>query len=558
VPVMLFAMVSHNVTMRIAAGFTVLILLGCSSATTKTHDRYEVRIDALLRERPDDPDLLFLRHSHRDLAQCRKLVELNPTPMVLSSVLCEYLAAGLDADNQAAFERLLRRWAERDPDNGMPVVLQGLFRIGRGNVTSGIETIVQACAKPAIRSYGRECQQETLRLLKRERLDDDIWNLAVPAVRDNLELTQVVLGVSRLLQALSTWNFLEGNRPEAVRLAEAEHRLTGAYSASAWTLVEGALSQGLHQVPSVQLCESALMGGDRTRAGKFARDARDSWLRHQKLEIARKRYVGGDLMMHALRESGLLNPKPSHDESVGWEEWGQLMSLMFKPEAEAVLEEHREALWARTEAEITEGYTAVSLRAMTEEDLRRVGELKPPVDRFMELEDVFYPARFEVHHRDRLIEMLTAEGPESESDWESETRDFLAQRAANALIFHGDRTAVPVLRGKLAGERGAFDSSRVSIVLAALGARDGEAPLPLEVATSIPASCWAAVKFRRRDSIKDFVVSIYVDDDLSNLKNGYSESVTAYLALRELTGQPFGFDGNRWYAWAKEAGVIAD
>jgi hypothetical protein len=539
--------------MRWVTVAAILLLPGCASSPDAESDiSYETRIDELLKSRPDDADLLFLRHDHKDLARCNRLAELRPTPIVLASIVSNYLSVGLEEENLPDFERQIAVWKERDPVNAMPVILQGLIRISRGNLSAGVETVLRATELPALRMYSLEAQQEDLRIQKQEGLEDVYFLGAV--LRDKIQLSRTILGVSRLLRAMETWESLDGNREGAFRTAAANYRLTRLFERDARSYLEGLILSLLTPYSAERMCELALMARDSASAVQYAAIAREGWLAHKARSIASKRYTLSDPVIKAMQDAGMFETTGNSTRTEAVDELlGRFLDSMknwdqYKDRFQQILEERKDVVRKHLDAQVRRGYLASAAELLTKEDRESLKSLGPPIDRFMEMKGDFYPAAYGPAHRNRLIEFLTAEGPEEES----EVRELLKERAANALIFQRDKGAIPFLRE--------CENIQAVIVIVALGGKvDSVGGGLMELAEACnPSSSWVVARLRITEQIPDYLLSLYTNTGPLNLVYGFADLVTAYFALRELTGQQFGFDADRWVDWGRKEGYWKD
>jgi len=551
--------------MRWGVGIVATILVsGCATSSSPASDEpvcYEARIDELLKTRPDDPDLLFLRHDHMDLARCSRLADLRPTPVVLASVVSRYLSAGLERVNLPSFERHIATLLERDPDNAMPLILQSQIQISRGNLSGGIETIVRASRLPALRVYSLEAQQEALRIRKKEGLDD-VVNLGEVTGRGNYRICCVLGNAALLLRTMGTWSLLQGDRGEAIRLAEADDRLAGLMNPDAMALSDGMMLNALPPLAAERLCELALMNGDSEGASRYAVRARAAWIVRETRTFAILRDVESDPGVKLMRK---LTVWDSMNEVQDSEDAGEILTAFVrdivtsanawkkqKPVFDDMMRKNEAVIRPRLEAQIARGAIPVALEGLSEEDRRSLDSRKAPVDYLMELRDVFYPRVYGPEHRERLVALLTPEGAFEDP------RRYLHEKAANALAHHVDRAALPALRRRVHKDYRDYDVTRVAAVMVALGEKDDRVIKDLRVRLSprFPEACWAAARLRLVDCIPDLVKSVWVYQRPKFMNQGFAEPVTAYLALQSLTGQPFGFDGRRWREWARKEGYL--
>src|SRR5262245_45261910 len=147
---------------RALAALATAVLAACAPVP-RSFDDVETRFKQVLKERPDDPDVLFIHHSSRDLSLCSKLARLRREPVVMAAVVAAYVS-GSDEDDPAEFDHLVAEWRACDPDNAMPVVLIGMRQIANGKLEKGVDTIVAASRMRVLRTYSLEILQETWRL----------------------------------------------------------------------------------------------------------------------------------------------------------------------------------------------------------------------------------------------------------------------------------------------------------------------------------------------------------------------------------------------------------
>jgi hypothetical protein len=105
----------------------------------------------------------------------------------------------------------------------------------------------------------------------------------------------------------------------------------------------------------------------------------------------------------------------------------------------------------------------------------------------------------------------------------------------------------------------ANESFGATLVRAALGVgteqdAEGLAKLIEVDLASQKAACWALTKLKGVKVVPKLVRAFFYDASPSRIDSRYLEAVPAYFALVDLTGQDFGFDPDKWEAWAKRTG----
>ncbi|HTF57140.1 MAG TPA: hypothetical protein VK661_07900 [Planctomycetota bacterium] len=523
-------------------------------------------MDAMLIRRPDDPDLLFLRHDHKDLARCARLASLRPTPVVLASVTSQFLAHGLDEETLPGFRNLLKVWMDRDPDNSMPLVLRGQLDISCGNLKEGLESLVRASQLRFLRTYSLEGQQEALRIQKQEGLTE-VEYLATYGLH-NLNLVIAVTKACSLLATTSGENHLRRNRGESQRLAEAEYRLARSFTASGKCLMEATLAYDAVSYAAECLCELHLMVGEDALASRYATESRHRHLAQRALKLAQEREVARNPITQLMKEVGLLKQFDSAymkgvlDSLLAVSPsdlWNRLLVKMREVEGKdawprfyAKLRENEGRVRPYLESQIHRGYVEVALEGVTEEDRRSIESLKFPIDHFMEEKKTFYPERYGTEHRDRLIMYLTA----ADQGGDSELRDYLRERAAGALIHHDDKGALPGLCALLDAKGSSVSEVLVAVTMVALGDHSDRVIKILEEGFDVYQAgvCWAVAHLGRTKVIPELVREFELGVRPGQISNNFQEAVTAYFALKELTGQDFGFYPGKWSEWAERTG----
>jgi len=533
----------------------MILCIGCSSAAKKPEavPSYEARLDALLAKRPDDPDLLFLRQDHKDLRRVAKLGSLRPTPVVLATVASQYLAHGLDEESIPAFRNLLQTWIECDPNNSMPLVLRGLLETSCGDLRRGLETLVAASKLPSLRTYSLEGMQEGLRLQKQEGLAD-VEYFGVFVLRD-FHLTMVMTRACGLLVTVSIEYLFRRNQAEALRFAEAEYRLAVSFSASASTFLEASNSFEAASYAAGRLCELYLMEGKADLATRCALQSHRSQVAQEVLKLAIKRDLFESPIHKTMIEVGLM--KESEGVSKGNTEkdvWDALSPLFGASRATwdrfwAKLRENEVPVRAYLEAQIRRGQVAVAMEAISDTDRRPIESRKFPIDRFMEAKEIFYPVRYGPESRDQLIAYLKT-GDQNE---DSETREFFQAGAARSLVHHGDKDALPMLRSLL--DKPSSDWILVTIV--GLGDRSDRVVKILEESFGEyrEGNSWALAQLGRIRFVPDLLQDLVLNVRPGQVTHGFQEAVTAYFALRDLTGQDFELHRERWSDWAERTGI---
>src|SRR5688572_5900680 len=308
-----------------------------------------------------------------------------------------------------------------------------------------------------------------------------------------------------------------------------------------------------------RLSELDLMIGDTEAAERHGAVARRTWMAQKARDLAIKRALEADPVVRLFRGLELFDKRAGQEsedpDQAAVEILNEIVDLVrnlttHKERMRALMRAHEAEVRPSLEAQATQGIYPAALKLLTDDDRRSLASMKVPIDSFLELRDVFYPAAYGPEHRDRLVAYLTEERGEEEH------REFMQDRAGNALIHHRDRTALPALRKQIDREGTGFDTNQVAVVMVALGEKDSR--VHEELWGIVPAATWALVRLKREDLISDVVQSMYLYAHPGHLHRGFSEAILAYLALRELTGQQIGFDGRRWKEWAERSGYGKD
>jgi len=478
---------------------------------------------------------------------CAKLAALRPTPVVLASVFDKYLSDGVDDRNLQEFKDLLKGWMNRDPENALPVVLQGLLDVSYGDFKGGLETIVRASQLNQFRNYALEAHQETHRLLRQEGLTEiDIFvDVVSRASLGHTSLNRSMLSALKFLARVSIENQFRRNYAEAIRLADVEFRLAKNMRMSATGLVETCYAHWRHSDSAVRLCELHLQKGDEAMAAHFAKESRRACVTQRTFMSAMKSDYRKDPINQLMREAR----SPKKPGSSPWdeiiltdEETDRFWSLIHKNEAQ---------LRPQLEDQIRRGYSATVLKYLSDEERKSIEGETFPIDHFWKDRGKFYPVRFDIDSRKELLTFLSA--PRFDED--NDLPYFLQERARNALIHHREAAAMDELRPLLADKETPNISARAAVVMAALGDRSdlvGE-----EIEGNLfqeDAACWALALVGRSKSIPSLVQALVLDMWPGRITSGWDEAVSAYFALRDLTGQDFGLDEDKWSEWAERTG----
>ena len=546
--------IGHTLNMYRFLGTALATVIFSTSCATR-HADFEERLDQLLAEEPDDPDVLFLHHNSRNLPLCSRLADLRPEPVVLASVVSAYLS-GMSDEHLPEFDRLLALWRKRDADNAMPFVVKGLVEVMRGKLQDGVATIVGASRLPVLRTYASETIQEAWRLQRKFGLGDIISMGAVFRFT-SVTLAMAQINASRLLEPLSFEKQLRGDLLEALRLAEADCRLWTLFEESSRGDMESALVSEKLPWVAARLCELQLMTDDEKSAERIAEIARRSWREHRYLERARKLVILDDPMARLMKAAGLIKSKPSNSrgESDVWQELIALCesfkSKEFWNRYYDLLRKNEPTIRPYLESQISSGNREYLLGTLTEIDRREIASLKPPIDRFWEARAEFYPRRLSSEQMGRLIDLMTTSG-------DTEAAEFDQVRAFHALVRWADASTLPKLRALLEDEEGIVNP-RVVVILTSVGDRS---PRLREAAARAvnsddgfyPGTCWAAARLGLTEAIPQLVEDLVLETSWRRVSSARDLALPAYLALRDLTKQEFEFEANSWREWAEKNG----
>ena len=525
---------------RIALAGCALLILGCSTPPIRygTTPFHAEKVDELLRARPDDADLLFLRHEAHALAVCDKLAALRPTPLVLASVVDKHISDGVDVEELGKFKDLLKRWIDCDSDNGMAVLIQGLLAVTMGDLKGGMEILVQASHLPGFRTYALDSGREMLRILQKEGLEEIefLVDAACSASLANSRLSACALSAFRLLADSSREHYLRGHREMAIRLAEAEFRMARAMRSTVAGLADVWYADWRIADSGARLCELHLQDGNQDLAQKFATHSRNASLDYEMWRAAAMGDSRNDPVSQLRKEAkGPVKSKdPWESLILSGEESNRFWELIRKNETR---------IRPLLEDQIRRGYVPTILGGLSETDRKAVEARVWPIDRFWKERSDFYPKSYGAENRKFLLNYLSAPG----FDEDCELAGFLQERAKYALIHHRDVEALPEARR--------FDDSSFAVVRAAFGERSERLREILEAdEPSDPAACWALAKIGSPKSVPSLVKALVLDIWSRKVDTHFQEAVAAYFALVDLTGQDFGFDDDKWHEWAKGTG----
>ena len=543
--------------MRWGVGIVATILVsGCASSSSPASDEpvcYEARIDELLKTRTDDPDLLFLRQIRKDLARCSRLADLRPTSLVLASVVNEYISEGVDAENRAEFDRLLQLWIVRDPGNAVPILLKAQLAISAGDLEGGIQTILRASRLPVMRTYELEAQQETWRIMKKEGLDDIALYGAVVA-RWHYELRKSYLGACGLLTVLAQDHELRRRFEQAQDCIEAEHFLTRRFLDSNPTWLDWSLSGDRGVWTSARLCELSLATGDSEAAGKYANEAREYWRKSKALRLAMQRDIQDNPMVPAFKEAGMW--KPSTGEAGGFESIAGILGAT--PEQWQrfwrALRNRESTIRPYVEEQLLKGNAVTTLERLTPDDHRQLDSVQAPITQFWESRADFYPEAGRPGAGDRLIRWLKLTGTDDYED----APDFMRERAFHALLRRADKETLAKLRLLLDDKEQENIFGRIAVILVAHGDQGDAVKKQILACVEIEDSAvgWAAGRLGLKTAISALVENLTLEFWPDRFYLRFDEALGAYLALRDLAGQDFGFNSAKWEEWAKREGHL--
>lgn len=547
----------HILIMRWVTIVAVSLLGGCASThSEEPFVRYEVRLDELLKARPSDPDLLFLRHHQKDLVRCLELARLRPTPLVLASVVSEFMGAGLDEKNLPEFRRLLQAWIDSDPDNSMPVVLKAQIAISDGDLEEGAASIVHSSELARCAAYSLEAQRETYRIQRKIGFDD-IYFLGAVLQRSNYQLTSSMLGACTLLSTLAFEYELRGNFEKSRACTKANMKLALKFLDSNSTCLDRSLGLDRAYEAAVRLCELMLMKGDESAAGEAAEQARRCWRESESLRLAIRRDMEENPLKPAFVEAGMLKEEPeSEDDPMS----GLLDTVSGITNAtDDTWRRFREAVRKREgeirpyyENQLRKGTAVAALELLTDEDRSALASMKPPLDFFWDRRSDFYHAVSTAAELDLQISWLVT--PQTGLD--DDVRDFMSDRAFHSLLHNGRGKNLPKLEEALESKDGT--NWLVAVILVASGYRNPRLSdkLPACVDEYNPGTCWAAAKLGLKQVIPDLIQTFSIDLWPGRVYHRFDEAVTVYFALRDISGKDFGFNSATWEEWARSEGLM--
>ncbi|MBI2425973.1 MAG: hypothetical protein HYV27_24325 [Candidatus Hydrogenedentes bacterium] len=126
------------------------------------------------------------------------LIERNPEDPTLRYALLEKMP--LDEKNAAAYQQHLTAWAELDPDNSLPHIMEANMHFALGHTDSALNALTRAAGYGSATSYALEDAQEREEALVANGMDRDVARLLIASAWGVDEYTQMTSFGQQLLE----------------------------------------------------------------------------------------------------------------------------------------------------------------------------------------------------------------------------------------------------------------------------------------------------------------------------------------------------------------------